>query len=984
MSQRVIRLGIFLTLLASALLVWQQSAAQDVAIPTPTPTIQPTATPSNTATPTATSVPTNTATATAIPPTNTPVPSTSTLVPPTATRTPTKTPARSTPTATRTPLPPPSQSLANCWMPFSDDFESGTMTKWTSNDGVVVQGTQVFSGVYAALSQSVGNSAYARTTLVCEQGSIYYRLRFKLINKDAKVVYLIKLRTAANVSIGGIFISETGRLAYRNDNPSAPHTDSTTIVVSTGIWHEVEMHATVNGSSSRIEVVYDGQQIASLSKPDNLGTATVGRVQLGDSTTGHSFAVAFDDVCVDVVLCPLMTGTPPTATSTSTMAPPTSTPTSSVTATPTLSPTKISTAIPSPTSTSTVTSVPTVTPTETVDPTMTATATTTPIATVTPSSTATPSSCWSQFRDDFETGTLAQWPGSAGLTVQQLDVDTGSWAVSAVGTSGTAAYGRHTLACDQFNLYSRVRFKILSKDSNTLYLLKFRTTAANASIGGVYITSQGKLAYKNDAGGVSVASTVTATTGEWHTVEAHFDLAGQFVEIWYDSGPAPILSLTKQNLGTVAAGRVQLGENATGRTFDVRFDNVCIDSVRCSESPSTSTATPTLTPSPTLAAGDAVIMAVGDIACGTASTGGACAQSRTSDLVVAQQPSAVLLLGDDQYECGELSDFNSYFDPTWGRFKPLIHPAIGNHEYSVETTSTSPCYNRPPGAPGYWAYFGAGSHPLDPSCNMSCTGYYSFDVGAWHIIAINSNCSQVSGGCGASSPQEQWLRQDLAAHQNSCTLAYWHHPRFSSGTHGNQTAMAAIWQALYDNGADVVLNGHDHDYEQFSPLDPNGNMDMAFGIREFVVGTGGHNIGGAGMMQPNSEVFSLSSFGVFKMTVHANSFEWQFDPASGWPSIPGAGGSANCHEKKAAAAEPMIGSISGLSHRSISQPGIADKLWLAMTVLVALLALGSGQVLRRQPRPFLSTPVLEFRRRMAARSLAIAKRFCGRIWQFPR
>jgi hypothetical protein len=330
-------------------------------------------------------------------------------------------------------------------------------------------------------------------------------------------------------------------------------------------------------------------------------------------------------------------------------------------------------------------------------------------------------------------------------------------------------------------------------------------------------------------------------------------------------------------------------------------------------------------------------MAAGDIACGSASTGASCAQALTSDLLVAQQPNAVLLLGDNQYECGDLGDFNTYFDPTWGRERGSVYPAIGNHEYTVQLTPTDPCFNRSQGAPGYWAYFGARSHPLDPNCSLSCTGYYSFDVGTWHVIAINSNCGQVAGGCGANSAQEQWLRQDLAAHQNSCTLAYWHHPYYSSGQHGNNLSMAAIWQALYDNGAEVVLNGHDHDYEQFSPQDPAGNLDVNFGIREFIVGTGGRNMTSAGVIQANSELFSRTSFGVLKLVLHTNGYDWQFVPAPGFPQISGASGTALCHGPKTALSNLVAGTSNDTSGQAGFSSTVRISIWAAIAAIGAVI-----------------------------------------------
>jgi hypothetical protein len=269
-------------------------------------------------------------------------------------------------------------------------------------------------------------------------------------------------------------------------------------------------------------------------------------------------------------------------------------------------------------------------------------------------------------------------------------------------------------------------------------------------------------------------------------------------------------------------------------------------------------------PSPTAAP---VLVGAGDIA-SCASTG-----DEATAALLASINGTVVTLGDNVYDSGAPSEFANCFDPTWGRSKERIRPAIGNHDYLT------------PGAAGYFGYFGATAG--DPT-----KGYYSYDVGSWHIVALNSNCSQ-AGGCGAGSPQEQWLRTDLAAHPTACTLAYWHHPRFSSGEHGSFVTMQPIWQTLYDAGADVVLNGHDHDYERFAPQDPTGTADPTRGIREFVVGTGGKNHYGFNAPIANSEVRNDKTFGVLKLTLHANSYDWTFVPEAG-KSFSDSGSTA-CH-----------------------------------------------------------------------------------------
>jgi hypothetical protein len=285
---------------------------------------------------------------------------------------------------------------------------------------------------------------------------------------------------------------------------------------------------------------------------------------------------------------------------------------------------------------------------------------------------------------------------------------------------------------------------------------------------------------------------------------------------------------------------------------------------------------------------DPVVAAAGDIACDPASTnynGGdgtasSCRQRSTSDLLLDRDLAAVLPLGDEQYQRGTLPAFSASFGPTWGRSKALMRPVPGNHEYETA------------GAEGYFDYFN-GVGASSGVAGDRDKGYYSYDVGAWHLIALNSNCSDV-GGCEAGSPQQQWLQSDLAQHATVCTLAYWHHARFSSGLHGNADAMQAIWQTLQDAGADVVLSGHDHDYERFAPQTATGVADPTAGLREFVVGTGGRDHYAFDTVeQPNSEARSSDTFGVLMLTLHPTSYDWQFVPESGMTFTDT--GSADCH-----------------------------------------------------------------------------------------
>lgn len=245
------------------------------------------------------------------------------------------------------------------------------------------------------------------------------------------------------------------------------------------------------------------------------------------------------------------------------------------------------------------------------------------------------------------------------------------------------------------------------------------------------------------------------------------------------------------------------------------------------------------------------VVAAGDIASSNTN------DTDTAALVTSISPQMVLTLGDSVYESGTASEFNTYYDPTWGQFKSITHPVPGNHEYVTS------------GASGYFNYFG--SQAGDPT-----KGYYSFNQSGWHFIALNSEISTSTG-----SAQEKWLRADLAANPTTCTLAYWHKPRFSSGTqHGSDITKTPLYQALYDYRADVILNGHEHNYERFAPQDANG-VTTSQGVREFVVGTGGKSHYTLGTPIANSLIRDSSSYGVLKLILNPTSYSWQFVPVSG-------------------------------------------------------------------------------------------------------
>lgn len=236
-------------------------------------------------------------------------------------------------------------------------------------------------------------------------------------------------------------------------------------------------------------------------------------------------------------------------------------------------------------------------------------------------------------------------------------------------------------------------------------------------------------------------------------------------------------------------------------------------------------------------------------------------------------PGTVFVAGDLAYPDGSKENFQCY-DKTWGRARSRTRPAPGNHEFHAA------------GATPYFDYFGV-------LAGDAKTGYYSYDLGTWHIIVINSECKDV-GGCDAGSPQERWLRADLSSHPVACTLAYWHKPLFSSGSaHGNDLSVKPLWDALYDANADVVVNGHDHDYERFAPQTPDGAPGPVRGIREFVVGTGGKGLRPFNSPKANSEVRDATAFGVLKLTLKANGYDWQFIPEEGKTFTDS--GSGTCH-----------------------------------------------------------------------------------------
>jgi hypothetical protein len=293
---------------------------------------------------------------------------------------------------------------------------------------------------------------------------------------------------------------------------------------------------------------------------------------------------------------------------------------------------------------------------------------------------------------------------------------------------------------------------------------------------------------------------------------------------------------------------------------------VCLASVRCRDDrplgPSDPTSRPPASPGPPLPPAPAVtqvFVGAGDI--------GFCdGNSVATGRLIDATGGTVFTLGDHAYPAGTSQQFRDCYDPSWGGFKARTFPTPGNHEYLSAN------------AQPYFEYFG-------PNAGVPGLGYYSFPLGAWHAISLNSNIA-----VDAASPQADWVRIDLAINPSTCSLAYWHHPLFSSGPNGDTTRMRGIWRILYEAGADIVLSGHDHFYERFGPQDADGRPDPVRGIRQFIAGTGGAPVYQPVTVRHNSEV-RISAFGVLKLTLMADRYEWQFMPVSG----PGDSGTGLCH-----------------------------------------------------------------------------------------
>jgi hypothetical protein len=346
-------------------------------------------------------------------------------------------------------------------------------------------------------------------------------------------------------------------------------------------------------------------------------------------------------------------------------------------------------------------------------------------------------------------------------------------------------------------------------------------------------------------------------------------------------------------------GRYTLtGKNWTGKAFHTKaFEGDCVTvTAKLAHPDSSYSVDGYQSGEQALAEESVVVAAAGDI-CGSAC-------NQTDDVVSAMNPAALITAGDNAYDKGTLSQYTKKYDPYWGKFNSIVHPTAGNHEYKTS------------GAEGYFDYYQSKGVETGPRGK----GYYSFDVGDWHMVALNSNISAQAG-----STQEKWLRADLAASTKPCTMAYWHHARFSTGDHGDSTRAAALYKALTDYKADVAVVGHDHSYERFAPAMVNGKKDTANGMRQFVIGTGGKSLYSEreSTVGP-SEVFNMDTFGVGRFELTSTGYSFAFQPVKGREFTDSVSGT--CHKKgggtdPAPETDPVVKVTNVNSGKALDNPG---------------------------------------------------------------
>lgn len=576
-----------------------------------------------------------------------------------------------------------------------------------------------------------------------------------------------------------------------------------------------------------------------------------------------------------------------------------------------------------------------------------------------PSATALP-----LFSDGFESGNLSNWTGSAGVQVQSAVTFAGTFAARAT-TTGAAAYGMKQLTSSRSDLFMDTRVRVASVGGTTTLLrfstsadkkvlsLSVKQNGAlqiKNHITGVTDTSSTILpsaswrelqlrGVVNGASGLAevwldgspvadISGTQELGSTGFGRVEigsnqssSGFDVVFDDVQVdtaFIGGGGEPPATPTGLRTTSVSATRVDLAWTASPEATSYRiyrdgpqvgsagtavFQDTNVDPETtysytvdaCNASGCSAPTAPLPVSTPPESSGGTVVLAAGDIACDPADssfnngngTSTRCRQKFTAQLLSAAD--AVFALGDVQYECAGLSAFSQSYNPTWGQYKSITFPAVGDEVYLRSGTGCGS-----PGNEGYFAYFGAASH-------AESDGYYSFDLGGWHVIVLNSECGSVdrgnaADGCAEGSPQNDWLEADLAVNSEACTLAFMHKRRFSSRKNGEQTdpKMKPFWDDLYAARADVILGGHSHSYERFESQNPSGQADPN-GIVQFIVGTGGKSHGGladpAGRL-PTSETGTSKNFGLLKLTLNPSSYDWKYIVESG--SAFSDSGTGNC------------------------------------------------------------------------------------------
>ncbi|MDR3575858.1 MAG: DNRLRE domain-containing protein [Anaerolineaceae bacterium] len=428
---------------------------------------------------------------------------------------------------------------------------------------------------------------------------------------------------------------------------------------------------------------------------------------------------------------------------------------------------------------------------------------------------------------------------------------------------------------------SYLRFTVTGMTGKTVSSVQLKMYANTALSAGFSVDKESNntwtesgITYNNaPAPGAVIKSSGAVTAASWATVDISSYVKGDGT---YNLVLAPLSSTA------LSFASRQSGANAPKLVITYSGTGTQATATPTAKSPTKTptakppAATPTVKPpaaSPTptkiTSSGDPVLVGAGDIAI-CSLTG----RTETAALLAKTPFTAIFTAGDNSNESGTMAQYTGCFGPTWGQYMKYIHPTAGNHDAS--------------GYPNYYTYFGAAAGPAGK-------GWYSYDLGTWHIIMLNTGCTGMVGPCNdsAGSAQELWLKADLAAHTNKCTMAIMHQPRFSSGYHGSAAAQQPLWQDLYNAGADVVVDGHDHDYERFAAQDPTGKADASKGIREFVVGTGGAEHRDFNAPIANSQVRIANVWGIMKFTLHPTSYDWQFIPVAGQTATDS--GSASCH-----------------------------------------------------------------------------------------